>query len=290
MVEGASTPEAEWPEVQFRRIVGDYFQTMGIPILRGRTFDDTDSPTSLPVCLVNQAFAARFFPGEDPVGRQVRNRRNGPPWTIIGLIGNVKHSALEEDPQPEMYVSTMQGSMVSPFMAVRTTSDASTMIEMVRAEARQIDKDLPIYQLQTMESVRSESVAQRRFVLTLVSVFGLIALVLAGIGVYGVMSLLVSERTQEVGVRLALGAQPAQVLKMLVGQALGLALVGIAGGIALSLALMPLLRNQLFAVQPRDPVTLAGVPTVLVVIATLAALVPARRAMRVNPVEALRYE
>jgi len=289
-VEGSATPRAEWPEVQFRRAVGDYFQAMGIPMLKGRNFNDSDSPTSTPVCIVNRALAAKFFPGEDPVGRQIRNSATGPPWTIIGLVGDVKHSALDEEPQPEMYVSTMQGPMVSPYIVLRTTGDAASMVELVRAEARQIDKDLPIYRIQTMEAVRAESVAQRRFVLVLVGLFGMLALALAAIGVYGVMSLLVSERTQEVGVRLALGAQPVQVLRMLVGQALGLAVLGIAGGVAISLVLMPLLSNQLYAVQPRDPLTLAGVPTVLVVVAALAALVPARRAMRVNPVEALRYE
>jgi predicted permease len=289
-VEGSSIPRAEWREVQFRRAVGDYFQTMGIPMLKGRMFNDTDSPTSTPVCIVNQALAAQFFPGVEPVGRQIRNSQTGPAWTVIGLVGDVKHSALDEEPQPEMYVSTMQGSMMSPYMVLRTSGDAAAMLELVRAEARQIDKDLPFYRMQTMEAVRSESVAQRRFVLVLVAAFGVLALSLAAIGVYGVMSLLVSERTQEMGVRLALGAHPSQVMKTLVLQALKFALAGVGIGVALALVLMPLLGTQLYAVQPRDPLTLAGVPTVLVIVAMLAALIPARRAMRVNPVDALRYE
>jgi predicted permease len=289
-VDGSTTPRAEWPDVQFRRVVGDYFQTMGIPIVKGRMFDDTDSPTSPPVCIVNQALAARFFPGEDPVGRKIRNSATAPASTIIALVGNVKHGALDEEPQPEMYVSTMQGSMVSPYMVLRTTGEPAAMIDLVRAEARQIDKDLPLYHIHTMESVRSESVAQRRFVLVLVGLFGVLALTLAAIGVYGVMSLLVSERTQEVGVRLALGAQPGQMLSMLVRQALALAGAGIAAGVAMSAALMPLLRNQLYDVQPRDPITLTGVPALLLIIALLAAIIPARRAMKVNPVDALRYE
>jgi ABC-type antimicrobial peptide transport system permease subunit len=164
------------------------------------------------------------------------------------------------------------------------------MIDLVRAEAQRIDRDLPLYSIQTMESVKSDSVAQRRFILVLVALFGALALTLAAIGVYGVMSLLVSERTQEVGVRLALGAHPSAVLKMLVLQALRLALIGVAAGVALSLLLMPLLGAQLFAVQPRDPMTMTGVPLALIVVAMVAALVPARRAMRVNPVQALRYE
>jgi predicted permease len=283
-------PVAEWPEVQFRRSVGEYFQTMGIPFLRGRNFNDGDRPPAPPVCIVNQALAAKFFPGEDPIGKQIRNSQTAPPWTIIGLIGDVKHGALDEVPQPEMYVSILQGPMVSPYMVMRTTGNAAEMIDVVRAEARQIDKDLPIYRIQTMDAVKSDSVAQRRFVLMLVGLFGVLALTLAAIGVYGVMSLLVSERTQEVGVRLALGAHPSQMLRMLVLQALRLALVGVGAGVVISLVLMPLLRNQLYAIQPRDPVTLVGVPTVLLAVALLAALIPARRAMRVNPVDALRYE
>lgn len=289
-VEGRGTPPAEWPEVQFRRIVGDYFETMGIPLLRGQAFDGTETPSSPPVCIINQALAARFFPGENPVGRQLRNSQTGPPWTIIGVIGNVKHGALEEEPQPEMYVSAMQGPLLSPYIVMRTTADAASMIDLVRAEAIQIDKDLPIYRIQTMQAVRSESVAQRRFVLVLVGVFGALALLLAAVGVYGVMSLLVTERTQEVGVRLALGARPFQVLTMLVKHALGLALAGAAGGVAIAFALMPLLRNQLYAIQPRDPATLIAVPAVLIFVALVAALVPARRAMQVNPLDALRYE
>jgi putative ABC transport system permease protein len=289
MVEGSGTPVADWPEVQFRRAVGDYFQTMGIPLIKGRDFSDGDA-TSIPVCIINQTMAAQFFGGEDPIGRQLRNSRTGPAWTIIGLVGDVKHGALDELPQPEMYVSTYQGVMNSPYIVLRTSGDAAGLVELVRAEARRIDRDLPIYTIQTMETVKADSVAQRRFVLVLVGIFGALALTLAAIGVYGVMSLLVSERTQEVGVRMALGAHPSDVLKMLVGQATQLAGIGVALGVALSFVLMPLLGNQLYAVQPRDPITMTGVPVILMIVATLAAVIPARRAMRVNPVSALRYE
>jgi putative ABC transport system permease protein len=289
-VEGSGVPQAEWPEVQFRRSLGDYFQTMGIPLIRGRFFTDGDNATSPPVCIVNQTMAAQLFPGQDPVGRHVRNSLNGPPWTIIGLIGDVKHGALDEELQPEMYVSATQGSLVSPYVVMRTSGDARNMVDLVRAEARAIDSDLPLFSIQPMEAVKSDSVAQRRFVLVLVTLFGALALALAAIGVYGVMSLLVSERTQEVGVRLALGAHPSDVLRLLVGQATRLTLVGVGIGVALSLVLMPLLANQLYAVRPRDPLTLTGVPVALIAVALLAALVPARKAMRVDPVQALRYE
>jgi predicted lysophospholipase L1 biosynthesis ABC-type transport system permease subunit len=231
-----------------------------------------------------------LFANEDPIGRQIRNSQTGPPWTIIGLVGDVKHGALDETPQPEMYVSTHQGSMVAPYMVLRTAGDAAAMIPLIREEARRIDRDLPLQSIQTMESVKADSVAARRFVLVLVGIFGMLALALAAIGVYGVMSLLVSERTQEVGVRLALGAPPVNVLRMLVTEATRLAVIGVVLGVGLSVLLMPLLSNQLYAVPPRDPLTLTGVPVVLVIVAVLAALVPARRAMRVDPVQALRYE
>jgi predicted permease len=289
-IDGRPRPNAEWPEVQFRRSVGDYFQTMGIPVIRGRVFTRDDHRTAPPVAVVNGALAARLFPGEDPVGKRVRMGTTQPWVTIVGVVGDVKHGALDEELQPEMYMNHMQGSLVSPYIALRTSSDAATMMEMVRAEALAIDRDLPVYRMQTMEAVKSESLAQRRFILMLVALFGLLALSLAAIGVYGVMSLLVSERTQEVGVRLALGAHPSQVLRMLVAQATRLAVIGVSLGVALSLAVMPLLRQQLYDVAPRDPLTMVAVPAVLVAVALLAALIPARRAMQVDPVRALRYE
>jgi putative ABC transport system permease protein len=289
-IDGRPLPNADWPEVQFRRSVGDYFQTMDIPIVRGRTFTPDDHRTAPPVAVINQVMASRLFPGEDAVGKRIRMGETQPWVTIIGVIGDVKHGALDEELQPELYMNHMQGSIVSPYVALRTTTDAASMMELVRAEALAIDRDLPVYRMQTMESVRAESLAQRRFVLVLVALFGILALTLAAIGVYGVMSLLVSERTQEVGVRLALGAHPSDVLKMLVAQATRLAVVGVTAGVGLSLLLMPLLRAQLYGVEPRDPMTLAGVPAALVAVALLAALIPARRAMRVDPVKALRYE
>jgi putative ABC transport system permease protein len=289
-IDGRPRPNAEWPEVQFRRSVGDYFQTMGIPVVRGRTFTPDDHRTAPPVGVVNQVLAAKLFPGEDPVGKRLRMGTSQPWVTIIGVVGDVKHAALDEELQPELYMNHMQGSLVSPYVALRTTTEAATMMEMIRAEALAIDRDLPVYRMQTMETVRSDSLAQRRFILLLVGIFGVVALTLAAIGVYGVMSLLVSERTQEVGVRLALGAHPSQVLKMLVAQATRLTAIGVAVGVVLSVALMPLLDSQLYGVQPRDPLTLTGVPAVLIAVALLAAVIPARRAMRVDPVKALRYE
>jgi predicted permease len=289
-IEGRGLPRSQWPEVQFRRSVGDYFQTMGIPLVAGRLFNAGDHRTSQPVAIVNEVLARQLFPGEDAVGKHIRLAENQPWVSIVGIVGAIKHSALDEEPQPEMYMNDRQGSLVSPFVAVRTRGDAENLMEVIRAEARAIDADLPIYDMKPMEQLRGESLAQRRFVLVLVGLFGMLALTLAAIGVYGVMTLLVSERTQEVGVRLALGAHPSHVMQMLIAQATRLTMIGVAVGVGLSLVLTPLMRTQLYQVQPRDPLTLMGVPAVLIAVALVAALVPARRAMRVDPVKALRYE
>jgi putative ABC transport system permease protein len=234
--------------------------------------------------------ARRLFAGEDPIGQHLRT---GPspsaPWMeIVGIVGDVRHSGLEQMPAPEMYVHYLQNPPVVPFIVIRTNGDPAALADVVRAEARSIDKDLPLFDMRTMTDVRSASVAERRFIVWLVTAFGVLALVLAAVGIDGVMSVSVSERTQELGVRLALGAEPKQVLRMVVGQAARLALMGVVLGLALTWALMPLLRTQLFGVQPTDPLILTGVPAVLIAIALIAAIIPAQRAAHVDPVQALR--
>jgi putative ABC transport system permease protein len=291
-IDGRPVPVAELPEVQFRRAMHDYFGAMGIPVVRGRGFTLEDGPTAPPVAVINEAMAARLFPGQDPIGQRVRMGPNptGDWTTIIGVIGDIRHGGLEETPQPELYITYLQNPPVAPFIVVRVAGDPSAIAESVRREAQAIDKDLPVYDMRTMETLRSESVAERRFVLLLVGAFGVLALGLAAIGVYGVMSLVVSERTREVGVRLALGAEPWRLLGMVVGQAARLAAVGAAIGALVALPLAPLLSSQLFGVEATDPVTFVGVPIVLLVIAMLAALVPARRASATDPLTALRVE
>jgi ABC-type antimicrobial peptide transport system permease subunit len=206
------------------------------------------------------------------------------------VIGDIRHGGLEETPQPEMYITYLQGPPVSPFIVLRTTGDPAQMAETVRAEARRIDKSLPLYDIRTMDTLRAEAVSTRRFILSVVGAFGLLALGLAAIGVYGVMSLIVSERTREVGVRLALGAQPAELLSMIVGHAAKLAGIGVAIGVVAALSLAPLLDSQLYGVEASDPATFIAVPLALLAVAALAALVPARKAMRIDPLAALRID
>ena len=291
-IEGRPVPTAELPEVQFRRAMHNFFETMGIPLRKGRTFTAEDTATAPPVAVINETMARRLFPNEDPLGKHIRMGPNptGAWTTIVGVIGDVRHGGLEEVPQPEVYITYLQGAPVGPFIVLRTIGDPAQMTETVRSEARRIDKNLPIYDMRTMTTLRSEAVSTRRFVLLIVGAFGLLALGLAAIGVYGVMSLIVSERTREVGVRLALGAQPAELLRMIVGQAARLAGIGVVIGIAAAALITPLMDSQLYGVRAFDPATFIVVPLMLLGIAALAALVPARKAMRIDPLAALRIE
>jgi predicted permease len=291
-VDGRAVPVAELPEVQFRRAMHSYFAAMGIPIVRGRGFTPEDGPTAPPVAVINETMARRMFPGEEAIGQRVRmgSSATGPWTTIIGVIGDVRHGGLEETPQPELYITSLQNPPVAPFIVLRVSGDPAAIAETVRAEARAIDKDLPVYDMKTMATLRSESVAERRFILLIVAAFGVLALALAAIGVYGVMSLIVSERSREVAVRVALGAAPARMIGLIVRQATTLAALGIVIGIAVVLPLTPLLQSQLYGVTAADPVTLISVPLGLLAVAALAVLVPARRAAVMDPLVALRAE
>jgi len=291
MVEGRSTPTSELPEVEFRRSMHDYFKAMGIPVLHGRGFTAEDHATAPAVAVINQTMARRVFGTTDPIGVRIRT---GPgstsPWiTIVGIIGDVRHSGLEADPAPEMYINYLQNPPVAPFMVFRTTGDPVVLADLVRAEARAQSASMPVFDVRTMLQIRSESVAERRFTLLLVGLFGLLALTLAASGVYGVMALIVSERTGEIGLRMALGAEPRRMVSLVVGHALTLAAIGVGAGLLVALGVAPLIANQLFGVGAWDPITLVAVPIVLVTVAALAALVPAARAMRLDPVTALRH-
>jgi putative ABC transport system permease protein len=209
---------------------------------------------------------------------------------VVGVVGDLRHTALDIEPAAEFYIWYEQGPPVAPFIVVRTQGDPAAMGETVRAELKALEKDLAVYDMRTMTEVLAASVASRRFVLVLAMAFGLLALALAAVGVYGVMALVVSERTQEMGIRLALGAEPVKVLTLVVRQGVTLAAAGIALGFIAALILTPMMAGQLYGIGAADPATLAGVPVLLLFVAFVACVVPARRAMRVDPVTALRYE
>jgi predicted permease len=274
-----------------RRSVHDFFSTMQIPVMEGRVFNDSDRTAGERIAVVNTALATKVFPNESAIGKRVQMGPNptADNWIrIIGVVGNVKHSSLEETPRPEIYVSHFQGNPpVNPFMALRTASDPGSLISGVREVAKSL-KMSPPSNVRTMDELRSDSVGARRFVVWLVGAFGVVALLLAAIGVYGVISLVVAERTSEVGVRLALGASPGQMWKMLVAQAATLGAIGVAIGAIGAFVLTPLAAAMLFGVSPADPMTFVAVSLLLIGIAIAAAAVPARRAMKVDPATALR--
>jgi putative ABC transport system permease protein len=288
-IEGRPMQRAELPEVEMRRAMFDYFDTMEIPVVRGRTFTRDDHAQSPDVTVINDVLAARLFPGEDAVGKRVRfaTPANQDWMSIIGVVGSIRHGSLEEVPRPEIYITYRQGPPVGPFLVLRTSSEPAQLSAAVRQVVRDMGADPP-RDVRTMDAIRSGSVAQRRFMLVLVGVFGVIALGLAAMGVFGVVTLIAAERTAEVGIRLALGATPSQVLQMVLSQAVRLTGVGIAIGAVVSLVVAPVLRSQLFGITVFDPITYAGVALVLVLTALAGAVVPARRAMSVDPVTALR--
>ena len=287
-IEGSDKPAGEWPEVEFRRAVHNYFEAMGIPVLRGRTFTAADSADAPSVVVVNQTMARQLFPNSDAIGTRIRTGTDGQWSTIVGIIGDVRHSGLEAAPAPEMYISYLQGPPTNPFIVIRTSADPSALAATVRSEVQAVDKDIAAYDIRPMAQVRADSVGQRRFVLLLVGAFGALAMIMAAAGVYGVMALIVSERTPEIGIRLALGAQPSAVLRLVVLQGITLAAIGVGIGVAVSLAVTPLLTAQLFGIRPLDPPTLVAVPALLLAVAALACYLPSRRAMKIDPVNALR--
>ena len=278
------------PEVELRRAIFDYFGAMAIPIVRGRSFTSADGPDKPTVAVIeHRATVARVFPGEDPIGRRVRL---GPsptalPVTIVGVIGSLRHASLEEAPRPELYLYYRQNPPVQPFVVLRATTDAASLAAAARQAVHEAGADAP-FDVRTMLAVRDGAVAERRFVLWLVAIFGAVALLLSAVGVYGVVTLVAAERAPEVGIRLALGARPAQIVRMLLDEAARLALVGIGIGGLIALALAPLASSQLFGVGAADPATYGAVAVTLLVVATLAAYVPARRAMRLDPAQTLR--
>ena len=291
VIEGRSLPPARWPEAEFRRALYDYFTAMGIPVVGGRGFDARDGPGAPSVAVINQVMAREMFGGENPVGKRVKFGTDEGDWTtIVGVIGDVRHSGLEARPAPEVYVYYLQNPPVNPFIVVRTSGDPLGLVAPVRAQLQALDKDIAAYDIRPMSDVRAQSVSERRFLLLLVGAFGVLALVMAALGVYGVMALAVSERTPEIGIRLALGAQPAQVLMAIMRQGLVLASLGIGAGLLASAAVAPLMSAQLFAIGAADPPTFGGVPAILLLVAALACYIPARRAMRIDPASALRAE
>jgi putative ABC transport system permease protein len=285
---------SDMPDAQNRQATPGWFAAMGIPLVRGRLIERSDDKNAPPVLVVNEAFVKRFFPNSDAVGKRIRLGKLTAdfPWaTIVGVAGDVRGFALEEPPLPTMYWPVAQ-IRATPSLAIvlRTQSEPAALNSAVRAAIAEIDPAQPIYDMQTLDQLVAKSLGQRRFTLTLMVLFGVIALVLSAIGIYGVMAFAVSQRTQEIGIRMALGARAVDVLKMVVGSGMFLASIGVAAGLIGAFALTRLMSSLLFGVSPTDLVTFSLVTAGLLTVALLACYIPARRATKVDPLVALRYE
>jgi putative ABC transport system permease protein len=262
--------------------------------MRGRLIEPADDAQAPRVVVISEAFAKRYFPNDDAIGKRIRLGKltHDFPWaTIVGIVGDVRGFALDEAPLPTMYWPVAQIRM-TPALAivVRTQGDPGALASSVRAAIAEIDPAQPIYDLQTLDHLVAKSLGQRRFTLTLMLLFGVIALVLSAVGIYGVMAFAVTQRTREIGIRLALGARAIDVLRLIVGSGMYLAVTGVIIGLAGAFAITRLMRGLLFGVSATDVTTFAVVTLGLLLVALLACYVPARRATKVDPLVALRYE
>jgi putative ABC transport system permease protein len=295
-IEGHPVDPSSRPAAGFVMAAPGYFQTMGIPILKGRGFSKTDDADAPSVTIVSQAFARRYFPNEDPVGKRIKTdaMRNGgqSAWCeIVGVVGDVRDRGLAGTPDPVYYVPYYQFPLsLDLTFVVRAQGNPRGLISFVRSQMASMEPNAPLYNVETMEQYLTLSAAQARFNAVLLAIFAGLALLLASVGLYGIISYSVSQRTHEIGVRMALGAERRDVMKMVVGQGLKLALAGVAIGIAGALAMTRFLSSLLYGVSATDPLTFAAVSLILIAVALLACYIPARRAAKVDPMVALRCE
>ena len=291
-------PEAapgQMPSMEVRVATADYFRTLGVPLKRGRLFTDADTAHTTPVVILSEAAAAKYFANEDPLGKQIEmgwsredEKRAG--GEVIGVVGDVKELGLDEEFPAEIYLPMRQWPVGRMTFVARTAVPPMSLADEVKQAVQELDANLPVNEIRSVEAVVAESIAQPRFYMLLLGVFAAVALILAAIGIFGVMSYMVSQRTREIGIRMALGAQGGSVVSMVVRQAMLLAGAGLIVGLVAALALSRTLTTLLFDMSPTDPVTFATVIGVLAAVAFLASYLPARRAASVDPIEALRAE
>ncbi len=292
--EGRPMPTPNEAQIVWLRFMSeDYFRSMSIPLIAGRPFTEKDTPPAPPVAIVNRTLASRYWGGEDPLGRRFTLSPPGegvPVFTIVGVAGDVRHTNLIQEPDAELFLCYRQIVPSRVILTVRTGADPAHLAGTVRQALASVDKNLPIARFQTMQQILSNSIAPQRLTMLLLSIFAGIALLLAIVGIYGVISYSVAQRRHEIGIRIALGASRQRVLWLVTGQAMALALAGEFVGLAGTFALRRLIGSQLYGSSAVDPVIFAAVPIGLAVVALAAALIPARRAMQVSPLIALRHE
>src|SRR4029077_8793986 len=277
--------------VERSSVTPNYFHLLGIPLLRGRFLGESDDDKAPQVAVINEGFARTYWPNQDPLGRRLKRNRADAPWiTVVGVIANARTESLAQAEVPQIYLSLYQSASRRLAIFLRGHMDAAAIPEQVREQVQSVDPTLPISGSQTLNETVSASLSERRFSMEMVGLFALTALLLAGIGVYGVLSYLVSERTHEIGIRIALGAESGSILRMVLRQGLRLAITGAAVGLVAALIVSQLMAGLLYGVRPTDPLTFAGVAALLIGVALLACYIPARRALRVDPLAALRHE
>lgn len=277
------------PHLQYQIASPGYFAAMGIPVFRGRAFDSHDDLKAPRVVMISAAAAAKYWPGRDPIGERIRIF-DTTAIEIVGIVGDVRQSSLSEPAEPTMYIPAAQFAYPVYSLVVRSSADPASLTKALRDAARQSAPGTTLTDVRTLNAVFSDSLAQRRFAMLLVGCFAAAALLLAAVGLYGVIAYGVSQRVHEIGIRLALGAGAADVQRLVIREGVALTLVGLAVGAAAAVALSGLLRRQLYGVSPADPATYVGIGALLVVVAIAASWVPAWRASRVEPVRALRGE
>jgi putative ABC transport system permease protein len=284
---------ADRPRAFLRNVSPNYFESMGIPVRKGRTFADSDNGNAPGVAVINETAARRFWPNQESLGKRFKRGKTDSqaPWmTVIGVVAPVSHTSLQVASQPEVYLPFQQNPGLNLTLVARTTSDPKAFAGAVRREVSALDKDLPVSNMKFMNEIIGKSVAQPRVYALLLGIFAGLALILAAIGIYGVMSYSVTQRIHEIGIRMALGARPVDVLKLVVKQGMALALIGVFLGLIVSLALTRVLASQLYGVTPTDPVTFTAISVLLIFVAVIACSIPAVRATKVDPMIAVRYE
>ncbi len=289
----AVAPQDASPEADWRVATPGFFQAMGTPLIAGRFFEERDSDTAAPVAIIDETMASTYWPNEDAIGKRIKRggARSKAPWmTIVGVVRHVRYRTLEARSRVQLYWPEAQNPTNFMGLAIRTAADPMSLAPAVQKTVLELDAQQPVDHVLTMQELMADSLARRRLTMTLLAAFAGGALLLAALGIYGVTAYMVTQRQQEIGLRMALGASRADVLGLAIGQGMSLLFAGLGAGLVASLGLTWVLSSLLFSVRPYDPVSLAAAAAALALVALIACCVPAWRATRVDPMVALRYE